>query len=406
MHTKQITTLYRFIFTALIFLFLGLTTSPTGVSGYHIIIFIPALILLFRGQGRFKLSGSSISLILLFLWGLLSTIVNFDTIIKPNKAFQDIKYYAFGVLCIPAIQYFIKFDIKKHQRILLNILLITVVIGFFVGVSKAYFSFDPVKWRFGEFHERSGGFNNYMRYGYSSGFMLLLSVGAFLFRGKIKEYVGFKWLIVFMLFNFTAIITSQTRGAVLGIIVASPFLLFKFRPLAAKVISGVGACLLILITVVSFSKELSRGDNRMININDGSNKKRLSQFYSAAMAIKDNPVFGLGADQFSYNVKDIKNKYNIWAKDYSGHAHNIFLEHGANYGIPGMLLFLSFLILWFVEMIKLKSDFGWIVASYILAYTTSGQVELVLDVINSHLLFFIYSFSQVAIINKNQKDKV
>ena len=134
--------------------------------------------------------------------------------------------------------------------------------------------------------------------------------------------------------------------------------------------------------------------NRFINIKDGSNTVRMSQFYSAAMAIKDNPVLGLGPDQFSYNVPRIKKEYDIWAKDYSGHAHNIFLEHGANYGVLGIILLFGFLLVWFIEMVSMKSAFGWAIASYIMAFTAAGQVELLFDNTNSHIMFFIYSLSQ------------
>jgi O-antigen ligase len=110
--------------------------------------------------------------------------------------------------------------------------------------------------------------------------------------------------------------------------------------------------------------------------------------------VQEKPLFGLGADQFSYNVKSIKEKYNIWSQEYSGHSHNILLEHAANYGIPGLLAFICFLVFWFLELVKNGSDFAWVIASYLVAFTVGGQVELLFDVINSHLIFFIYSLSQ------------
>ena len=71
----ELTKNYKVIYWGLILLFLGLTSSPTVVSGYHILIFIPT-ILLFKGGLRFTLPKSSWALIALVLWGLLATLVN------------------------------------------------------------------------------------------------------------------------------------------------------------------------------------------------------------------------------------------------------------------------------------------------------------------------------------------
>lgn len=389
---------YHFIFWGLIFLFLGLMTSPTGVSLYHILIFIPTVFLLIKGE-RVKLQKSSWSLIALFTWGLIATFYNYGTLIKPFKAFQDLKYYMFGVFCIVTLKFFNEHAPIKHKRALFKILLFTIIVGFFVGIGKSWFGFDVVKWRVGDFHPRSGGFTNYMRYGYSSSFLLLLGIAAWFNFEKVKKYISHRWLVLFILFNIAAVLTAQTRGAVLGLSIGLPFLLLRYKPAIGKALFGLGFAGILAIGIYSAT---SKSTNRYFNINDSSNNVRLSQFYSAVKSIQEKPIFGLGADQFSYNVKSIKEKYGIWAQSYSGHSHNIFLEHAANYGISGLLLFMGFLLFWFIEMIKLKTDFAWAVASYILAFTVAGQVELLFDVINSHLVFFIYSLSQVKLLASKQ----
>lgn len=389
---------FKTINIALIFLSLGLLTSPTVLGAYHIFIFIPTLLLLIKGL-RVKLNKSSYFLLALVTWGLISTFVNIDTLIKPHKAFQDVKYYAFGVFCIVTLKYY--FDRANPSQVskLFKILLFTVIVGFFVGISKSWFGFDIVKWESGDFHPRSGGFTNYMRYGYASSFLLLFGIAAAFNFDKIKKYITLRNLVLFILFNLFAIFVAKTRGAVLGLAISLPFLLLKYRPRIAKSMFALGVLSIILIGSYSLSK---KSTNRYFNINDGSNRVRMSQFYSAIKSIEEKPIFGLGADQFSYNVPRLKQKYDIWAKDYSGHSHNIFLEHAANFGIPGLILFLGFLIAWFVEMIKTKTNLGWVVASYIVAFVVAGQVELLFDVINSHLIFFVYSFSQYFLFNQSK----
>lgn len=383
---------FKWIYWSMVFLALGVISSPTVVSLFHILIAIPAILVFKDSYKEVKIPKSSWFLIALFGWGLISAFVNLDTLVKPGKAFQELKFYLFGWLFIYPLIYFAKNTSAWRWRRLLQILSFVIIVGFFVGISKAWFGFDPVKWRFGDYHIRSGGFTNYMRYGYASSFLFLLGLSMYFNREKIKNIVsGSKLIWAAVIFCFLAIGTAQTRGAVLGLLVALPFLLYRYRPRIAKGLVGLGFLFGITVVAASFTGVIK---NRFINIKDGSNTVRMSQFYSAAMAIKDNPVLGLGPDQFSYNVPRIKKEYDIWAKDYSGHAHNIFLEHGANYGVLGIILLFGFLLVWFIEMVSMKSAFGWAIASYIMAFTAAGQVELLFDNTNSHIMFFIYSLSQ------------
>ena len=222
--------------------------------------------------------------------------------------------------------------------------------------------------------------------------MFVVGVGALFNLKSITRFVSAKWLATFLIFNLFAVIFSETRGAVLVILSGSSFLLVKYKPLLGKSLVGFGVLAVITIGIVSYTKSSS---SRYLNINDNSNKVRMSQFLSAVKSIQDNPIFGLGADQFSYNVKEIKLKHDIWAKHYAGHSHNILLEHGASYGIPGLVCFVLFLVFWFWELVTKNTHKSWIIASYLVGFVIGGQVELLFDVINSHLVFFMYSFSKV-----------
>lgn len=385
---------YKIIFWGLIFLFLGLTASPTIVAGYHILIFIPTFLLMSEGY-RLKLPKSSVFLVGLIVWGLIATLVNHATLVNPIKSYQELKYYFFAIFSIITLSYFFRDAPKKHIKLLLNLLLTAIVIGFFVGIARSKFEFDPVKWVSvpGKYHTRVGGFTNYMRYGYSSALMFILGCGVWFNLKSLSDYISRRWLGVFLTFNLLAVIFSETRGATLALVVGISFLLLKYRPKIGRTLLGLGITGVLAIALISISKG---SKNRYLNINDGSNKIRLSQFYSAFKSIEERPIFGLGADQFSYNVKDIKQRHDIWSKDYSGHSHNIILEHTVNYGIPGGLLFISFLIFWFIELVRARNDLGWIIASYLVGFVIGGQVELLFDVINSHLIFFLYAYSQMS----------
>ena len=94
MLTKQDKT-YKAIYWALVFLCLGFLSSPTLVSLFHIIIAIPIFICLKRLKLEITIPKSSWILILLFGWGLIATIANYPDLIKPTKAFQELKFYLF-----------------------------------------------------------------------------------------------------------------------------------------------------------------------------------------------------------------------------------------------------------------------------------------------------------------------
>ena len=384
---------FKWMSWAFYFLMLGFLSSPTLVSLFHIIFIVPAIFIFVKGP-KLKIPKSAWVILGLFAWGLISTLINFETLIKPHRAFQELKFYLFGFLFIPGFYFYFQRSTPHQLKKFINMVSFVVIVAFFVGISKSYLGFDPVKMKSGDYHIRSGGFTNYMRYGYASAFLFLLSVGAFFNREKLKEIINPKWFYPAAFLCFAAIGTSQTRGALLGLLVGGTFLLLKYKPFLGKLAIGLGSLFACVVIYFSFINPAAT-NIRFLNINQSSNNVRMSQFLSAKKSIQERPIFGLGADQFSYNVKEIKEKYDIWAKNYSGHAHNIFLEHGANYGIPGAALLLVFLITWFFELIKRGDNFGWVIASYVIAFTVSGQVENLFDNTNSHLLFYIYCLSHV-----------
>lgn len=381
---------FKWIMAALSFLALGMITSPTIVSLYHILIFIPAVIVYNRKLYKIDIPLSSWFLLGIFVWGLISTIYNLDTIIKPRKSLDDLKFYLLGFGLIVPLRFVMDRATDYQIKRLFNFFLFSLIVAFFVGISKAWWSFDPVKMEFGEFNRRSGGFTNYMRYGYASALFVVLGLGIWVNRLKASAFITPKFFYPALILSFLAIFASMTRGALLAVLVGTPWLFLKYRPKIAGTVIVFGA---IFASVIIYFSFFSNSQYRFLDINDGSNKKRMSQFYSAVKSVEEKPMLGLGSDQFSYNVPAIKERHDIWSKEYSGHAHNIFLEHAANFGIPGAILLLGFFLAWFFEMVKF-GNFGWCVSAYIVAYIVAGQVENLFDNTNSHLLFFVYSFSQ------------
>ena len=384
---------FKWMSWAFYFLMLGFLSSPTLVSLFHIIFIVPAIYIFIKGP-KITIPKSAWILLGLFGWGLISTLINFETLVKPHRAFQELKFYLFGFLFIPGFYFYFQKASAHQLKKFISMVSFVVIIAFFVGISKSYLGFDPVKMKSGDYHIRSGGFTNYMRYGYASAFLFLLSVGAFFNRDKLVKIINPKWFYPAAFLCFAAVGTSQTRGALLGLLVGGTFLLLKYKPILGKIAIAFGTLFASAIIYFSFINP-NVTKIRFLNVNQASNNVRMTQFQSAIKAIQEKPIVGLGADQFSHNVERLKRKYNIKRPDYSAHAHNILLEHGASYGILGIIFLLGFLITWLIEMLRRGDNFGWVIASYVLAFTVSGQVENLFDNTNSHLLFYIYCLSHV-----------
>jgi len=380
---------FKWIMSSLMFLAIGFLASPTVVSVYHILIVIPMFIVIKRADS-FHIPKSGWFLIALTVWGIVCNFVNLDELIKVRKSFDELKFYLLGPLLIYPLNYYFKRATPFQVKRMLNALYFVITVAFIVGCTKALFSFDLLKMEFGDFKTRSDGLTNYMRYGYASAFLFILGCGIVINKSHFKKVLNLKFFYLALSLCFFAVLAAKTRGALLGIIVGCSFMMLKFKPRLGKALVGLGSIFIAIVIFISFTG--IKTDSRFFNIKDGSNKKRMSQFYTAVKSIQEKPIFGLGASQFSYHVTKLKNKYDIWSKEYSGHSHNIFLEHAANYGIPGLILFLGFLAFWGMELLKL-GNFGWVILSYLVAFIAAGQVENLFDNTNSHLLFFIYPLS-------------
>lgn len=400
--------IYNWIYFALIFLALGVMTSPTLMGGYHIFILVPALYCFAKTRLQVKLNPSSWVLLILAVWGSLSFTSNFDSIIKPGKSIREIQYYLYAVLCIYPFRLYFRGDRNEQYKRLLHIFMFTIICAFFVGIIESWFKFDLLKFKAAnpESTYRSGGFYNYMRYGYGSALIFILLVGLnYLRENKFVKnlQINQKLLFAAAALSGGAVATSQCRGALLGLLCSFPFLVFRFQPKITKILVTLVSCFLLFVGYFTLSKNT---DLRFLNVLQGSNSVRISQWQTAISVMKDNPIFGVGPDQFSYNVKEYKHKYGIPYDYYSGHAHNTFLEHGASYGVMGIVLFFLFIVMWFRELWSIKDDVSWIIMSYVVGYAVSGQVELLMDVVNSHILFFIYSISQVYIIEFKKRQSL
>ena len=189
---------------------------------------------------------------------------------------------------------------------------------------------------------------------------------------------------------------TETRGGLLSLIAGAITLAFFMNESVRKKIFWVAACLVLIILSINvaiesgnFKKFQNGGYFR--GLDEGT---RFSIYQSALCAIKERPLTGWGFYQLGPNMRDIKLRHGISNPDGpSSHAHNIFLEIGADFGVLGLISLICWVGFWISELIAkggLSLKLG---LPFVVAMVVGGQFEYVLDANNSIMIFTIYGIS-------------
>jgi len=380
---------------------LGVFVSVTVPSLFHMLTIVPAFVInwqLYKAN-KLKLPSSAWVLILMILWAYVSNIVNFDILNSPLRSFGKPKYWWFGVLSIGLFQVVFNEYINTFRaKRLLNIFWFTIISAALYGLYK-------------DFPERISGFTGTMRYGYGMSFVITIMFGMHLHREKLTPYISKKLFYTAIVFGVTGFLATKTRGALLGLLASIPFIIYYKNKLYGKIAAFIISILLVIIVAISING--GHSSLRIFEkIGNSSNIKRFSQYETAAVAVKENPFFGVGVNNFSSMCPSLKDEHEItWygycerypslncnyhkedLYQYCGHAHNIVLETAANIGIVGGVLIIIWLLLWLYELVKTKNLLSILLIPFLINVVVAGQFENVFDANNSFLIFFLYSLS-------------
>lgn len=181
------------------------------------------------------------------------------------------------------------------------------------------------------------------------------------------------------------IISTQTRGLWLALLLVCPLVLYKYVLTSRK--NAVIALVLIAI-VTGFFAITPRYANRFKSIanvtTDRSNISRIMIWQSSIEMIKEHPVTGVGLDCFKrvYDKEykqeiEKKNKFNL------AHSHNNFIQMFAEAGIFGFLGFFSFTVfmLWsnFKDWLQARNPYALMLFGVWSAFTIFGMIDNTID---------------------------
>lgn len=302
-----------------------------------------------------------LSLILLNLAMYISTFIAMDKRLSVTNSIR-FSLYLF-------VFYLISYTIKNKKQIsmVLNAFIATAALSSIVTilqiiqVATSGESVDNAH-RISSFLENS---NNLGAYTILSIFIAII----FMLRTPKKSRKIFFGILSLLL--LTNIIASQSRNGLIGLFIGSILVavLYDKRFIILSII------LPVILLIIPQSRL------RILQIFDPEqNLSRFRIWESAKMMIQDNPIFGIGYENFQIQypiyVTNHRDDLLVWDGFRTLHPHNIFLKFQTELGILGTIAFLLFITITIVTLISLCIKHTDKFTSTILIGITSGFIAL------------------------------
>jgi O-antigen ligase len=183
-------------------------------------------------------------------------------------------------------------------------------------------------------HRISGFMSQWMTY---SGLLMLVLVllTAYGLCAGVRRHL---WIIPLGILVVLALIFSQTRNTWMGAIAGMILLFLLRRPRAIAILLAV-ILVFYFLAPVAIKQRLHSG----LDPADPNTRNRIEIFQTALRLIRDNPWLGVGPKNVKYAALRYRghNEYPDWMYQ---HMHNNFLQIAAETGIPGLLLWLWFMV--------------------------------------------------------------
>lgn len=400
MQSQKISYLDQLTYFSIFSLALFSYTSTTLSALSHIFILVPGGYFFYRAirEGEFKLSASQWALMGMIILGILSIVIAPDIERKFHRILK-IKYLLLGLLSVFAYRHALKSHIdNKKIKILINVFLVTVSLASISGAIGLFTGYNPLRFRTALEPIRSTGmYGMAVTYGYGMQFVVILLTGLWINRDKIKDYIDSRLLTIAWIVSIVGIVLSYTRGAILGVIIAIPFLFYRKSKKVFWSLIAIGVVAIVALVLAINFRML--GKHRLFQgLKSDSNMMRISQYQAAWQGFLEKPLTGLGFRNFERHSIRLKEKHDLAYKDFGGHAHNNFIEFMVGTGIFGLVAIVLFHGFWFVESFGRKDLLGPIFSSSVVALIVSGQVQCTMsDGENMFVIMFFYAISQATL---------
>jgi O-antigen ligase len=307
------------IFTSKFLIYLGM--------GFSLVFWILKLIIKNR-EYKFKENNFILPVILFSLTIIISGIGNWHGEILDNKYFYSFIFFFIIVN---------ELNRKKDIKIIIYLLFLSAIVSNFYGLYQ-YFYLNI---------DRVTGFNSALAFGLFQAIFTAIII-LYLFFYKFKTKSNFI-LLILVLVSFANLILSQTRGAWLSFIGAIIFLGFM-KSKKILIFIMISAIILTLFMPATYVNRFKSSFDLEYNLqNNRSNSVRMGLWLTALKMFKDNPINGIGLDNFR---NAYINNYTIEGIRPFDHAHNNLLNFLAELGAFGFLAFIFLMWNVVIELCK------------------------------------------------------
>ncbi len=375
----------KLVNASLFFLAAGVFTSVSVLSIYQVLFAIPLAYFCFRAvqERKLELPRSAWFLLAFATVAGVSLLLNLDVVPKPSKNFGRIKYFIYGVGGIFVLRAWLSSVTIDVRRLLFRTLCVSLVLaGTFAAWQFFYLGLS-----------RASGLTETMRYGYGSAMILLCLTSCLLHRDKIP-WVDIRFGAPALIIGLLGMYLTYTRGALLGLLCGLPFVFYFYRRTLALKIGG--ASLLIILVLAGFN-QFGGGlvKSRFLQGKESSSDQiRKSLWTAAVIATKEKPILGWGFSNFHSQLERIKLEHDLPHKDYvDAHAHNLYLDTAAGTGLVGIALFLGWLLMWAIEVIRSSLLAKAVILPLGVSFVISSLFETTLNANNASMVMFFYSLS-------------
>jgi putative inorganic carbon (hco3(-)) transporter len=166
-----------------------------------------------------------------------------------------------------------------------------------------------------------------------------------------------KWLPVLvlgtLLLSIAALALTQSRGGLLGTMIGLLVLLIWKKRRIGLLILAIGLLTAVLVSAFGSGHVIASA------LSDGTLASRLEVWQRGILMVEDFPITGIGIGTYNQVAHALYPFYIAAPDELVPHAHNQFLEVAVDLGIPGLVIYLGLLGVFFIgagQALRAASD--------------------------------------------------
>lgn len=380
-------------------------TSTTGsVVGLSLLMIVSMyfLFLDFK-EGLISWSSTQVVYAVFIIFCIISTLVNIKNYQNDYSNIGKMRYFIFALILSFAFRnlYRREFFSTKRVKILATTLLASLTFVTITSFIGSYYKYNFWKMKsFGD--DRLAGAVTVGNYGLELPVLTLIFLALIINYKKISHVINKKFLIICTVINIVAVYYSGMRSALLGFIIALPFLFYfinKKKFIKIAIISGVSIFIIVFLT---FSQVIK--SRQFMQVDNPSNNMRISMWKKSIEAFKEKPLLGHG--YLSRNDQYLAADSNGVESIPLHIAHSSYFQILKDMGILGIISFLCLLGFWFRNYTSQDNLISRIcLASFVCALFHGGPHNFLVNGSNSGMLLAVlYAMSEINFNRMQTKD--